>query len=61
MERDLAEVERLQQTEVPPDTPMAHWAIAWCLRDPIVSTVIPGCKNPEQVRANAAAAALVAV
>ena len=59
MQRDLAEVERLRQTEVPPGVPMAHWAMAWCLRNPLVSTLIPGCKNPEQVRANAAAAALV--
>jgi aryl-alcohol dehydrogenase-like predicted oxidoreductase len=61
MERDLTEVERLQQTEVPPGVPMAQWAMAWCLREPLVSAVIPGCKNPEQVRTNAAVAALVAV
>jgi aryl-alcohol dehydrogenase-like predicted oxidoreductase len=59
LKRDLAEVERLQREEVPPGVPMARWAMAWCLRDPIVTTLIPGCKNPEQVRANAGAADLV--
>ena len=60
MKRDLAEVERLQKDEVPPGVPMANWAMAWCLQDPLVSSVICGCKNPEQVRANASAAERVA-
>jgi aryl-alcohol dehydrogenase-like predicted oxidoreductase len=59
LKRDLAEVERLQREEVPPRVPMAQWAMAWCLRNPIVTTLIPGCKNPEQVKANAGAAELV--
>ncbi len=59
LKRDLAEVERLQKTEVPPGVPMANWAMAWCLKKPIVSAVICGCKNPEQVKANAGAAELV--
>jgi aryl-alcohol dehydrogenase-like predicted oxidoreductase len=58
LKRDLAEVERLQTEEVPPGVPMAQWAMAWCLRNPIVTTLIPGCKNPDQVRANARAADL---
>ncbi len=58
MERDLAEVERISRTEVPDGTPMAQWALAWCLNNPLVSAVIPGCKDPAQVRANAAAAEL---
>jgi aryl-alcohol dehydrogenase-like predicted oxidoreductase len=53
--RDLAEVERLQKDEVPAGVSIANWALAWCLRDPLVSSVICGCKNPGQVRANAAA------
>jgi aryl-alcohol dehydrogenase-like predicted oxidoreductase len=57
--RDLAEVERLQKTEVPAGVTMAKWALAWCLRDPLVSCVIGGCKNPEQARENAAAAGLI--
>jgi len=59
MKRDLAEVERLQREEVPADVPMASWAMAWCLKNPIVTALIPGCKNPDQVKANAAAADLV--
>ena len=59
MNRDLAEVERLQREEVPAGVPMANWAMAWCLRNPIVTALIPGSKNPEQVKANASAAELV--
>ena len=58
MSRDLAEVERIQQTELPAGVPMAQWALAWCLKNPLVTAVIPGCKDPQQVRANAAAAEL---
>lgn len=59
LQRHLAEVERLHKEEVPADVPMARWAMAWCLKDPLVSSVICGCKNPEQVRANAGAAEFV--
>ena len=59
LRQDLAEVERIRQTEVPAGVPMAQWALAWCLKNPAVSTVIPGCQNPAQVAANAAAAELV--
>jgi len=54
----LAKVEEIAQTEVPEGVPMAQWALAWCLKHPAVTCVIPGCKNPEQVVANAAAADL---
>ena len=60
MRNDLAEVERIAQIEVPRGVPLAQWALAWCLKYAAVSTVIPGCKDPAQVRANAAAAELVA-
>jgi aryl-alcohol dehydrogenase-like predicted oxidoreductase len=59
MNRDLAEVERLQKEEVPAGVPMAAWALAWCLREPLVTSVICGCKSPEQAKANAAAADLL--
>jgi len=39
--------------------PMAQWALAWCLKNPVVTTVIPGMKSAEQARANAAAADLL--
>lgn len=59
LERDLKEVERIREAEVPPDLPMAQWALAWCLKHPAVTTVIPGCKDPNQVAANAAAGVTV--
>jgi len=58
MEQDLAEVERIRRSEVPPGTALAQWSLAWCLKDPRVTAVIPGCKDPAQVAANAAAADL---
>jgi aryl-alcohol dehydrogenase-like predicted oxidoreductase len=59
MRKDVAEAERIQKEEVPANVPMSQWALAWCLKNPLVSAVIPGCKNAEQVKANAAAADLV--
>lgn len=56
--RKLTEVMRIQAEEVPEGVDMAAWALAWCLKQNAVTAVIPGCKNPEQVRANAAAAEL---
>jgi aryl-alcohol dehydrogenase-like predicted oxidoreductase len=56
LRNDLAEVERIRQSEVPAGVPMAQWALAWCLKNPQVSAVIPGCQDPAQVAANAAAA-----
>ncbi|WP_028608861.1 aldo/keto reductase [Paenibacillus harenae] len=55
----LLEVERIQREEVPQGVEMASWALAWCLKHPAVTAVIPGCKDPEQVAANARAAGLV--
>ena len=58
-DRRLAEVIEIGRSEVPPGTDMANWALAWCIRNPAVSCVIPGCKDADQVRKNAAAVALV--
>jgi aryl-alcohol dehydrogenase-like predicted oxidoreductase len=58
LRNDLAEVERIRQSEVPAGVPMAQWALAWCLKNPQVSAVIPGCQDPAQVVSNAAAAEL---
>jgi aryl-alcohol dehydrogenase-like predicted oxidoreductase len=41
-----------------PGQSMAQFALRWVIDQPGVSTVIPGARNPEQVRGNAAAAAL---
>lgn len=54
----LAEVQKIAASEVPAGVPMAAWALAWCLRHPAVTAVIPGCKDADQVRANAAATRL---
>jgi aryl-alcohol dehydrogenase-like predicted oxidoreductase len=51
--RMLAEVDSIRATEVPTGVDMATWALAWCLKHPAVTTVIPGCKSAAQVRANA--------
>ena len=59
IDRKLQEVERIAKEEVPAGVPMAQWALAWCLRHPAVSAVIPGCKNASQVRDNAGAAGYV--
>jgi aryl-alcohol dehydrogenase-like predicted oxidoreductase len=58
VEEDLRQVEEIQRKEVPPGVSMPAWALAWCLKNPVVSCVIPGCKTPEQVAFNAAAADL---
>ena len=56
LKQDLLEVERLKTAEVSAGVPMAQWALAWCLKNPLVSSVIPGCKDAAQVLANAQAA-----
>ena len=58
LDEALERVEKIRSEEVPSDVPMSQWALAWCLKHPSVTCVIPGCKNPEQVRQNAAAAEL---
>lgn len=55
----LKEVEQIRANEVPEGVEMAGWALAWCLKHEAVTCVIPGCKDPDQVRANAAAAELL--
>ncbi len=57
MSKLVEEVAKVQ-SEVPQDTPMAQWALAWCLRHPAVTCVIPGCKTIEQIETNAMAAEL---
>ncbi|ULL19651.1 aldo/keto reductase [Paenibacillus sp. H1-7] len=55
----LEETARIRENEVPEGMDMATWALAWCLKHPAVTSVIPGCKSPEQVISNAAAAEFV--
>lgn len=56
-DRLLREVEAIRLHEVPDQVPMAEWALGWCLKHPVVSCVIPGCKDEAQVVSNAKAAA----
>lgn len=59
IDEKLKLVAKIKEQEVPVGVNMATWALAWCLQHPAVTTVIPGCKSPEQVEANAKAADLV--
>lgn len=54
----LTIVEEIAQSEVPEGIPMASWALSWCLNNPAVTAVIPGCKTTKQVELNAKAAEL---
>lgn len=54
----IRQAQQIKSAEVPEDVPMARWALAWCLMNPAVTCVIPGCKSVEQVESNAAAADL---
>ncbi|WP_144126492.1 aldo/keto reductase [Catellatospora sichuanensis] len=56
----LAAVRRLAPV-VPAGATMAQFALRWIIDQPGVSVVIPGARNPEQARANAAAADLPAL
>ncbi|GAA1631847.1 aldo/keto reductase [Catellatospora bangladeshensis] len=56
----LAAVRRLAPL-VPPGATMAQFALRWIIDQPGVSVVIPGARNAEQARANAAAADLPAL
>jgi aryl-alcohol dehydrogenase-like predicted oxidoreductase len=55
----LKQAEEIKRTEVPVGVDMAQWALAWCLKNPIVTCVIPGCKSVSQVESNALAADLL--
>ena len=59
MEAQLAEVAHIRESELPPGVEMAQWALAWCLENPVVSCVIPGCKSVQQAKSNAGAAELL--
>ena len=56
-ETGLEAVRRLAPL-VPEGVTMAQWALRWVLDQPGLSVVIPGARNAEQARANAAAASL---
>ncbi len=54
----LAAVRELDHNVSDPGITLAQFALRWVIDQPGVSTVIPGARNPEQVRGNAAAASL---
>jgi myo-inositol catabolism protein IolS len=58
IDQRLREVEEIRRKEVPAGAGMAEWALAWCLKHPAVTAVIPGCKDESQIRSNASAADL---
>jgi aryl-alcohol dehydrogenase-like predicted oxidoreductase len=57
--RRVHEADRIADEELPLGVSRVRWALAWCLRDPVVGAVIPGAKSPEQVAENASAADLL--
>jgi aryl-alcohol dehydrogenase-like predicted oxidoreductase len=57
--RRVHEADRIADLELPLGVSRVRWALAWCLRDPVVAAVIPGAKSPEQVAENASAADLL--
>ncbi|MDH2903049.1 MAG: aldo/keto reductase [Actinomycetota bacterium] len=48
----LAKVDRLLAIAADLDVPLAHLALAWCVKNPHVSTVITGASSAQQVREN---------
>lgn len=57
-EESMAKVRELLAVSESSGVPMLHLAFGWLLAHPEVASVIAGASNPEQVQANAAAAAV---
>jgi aryl-alcohol dehydrogenase-like predicted oxidoreductase len=60
LEGMMREVEAIQREELAEGMFLSGWALAWCLKHPAVSCVIPGCKSVQQVLQNAQSAELLA-
>jgi voltage-dependent potassium channel beta subunit len=58
--RNIEKVKRLQPIAEELGCTMAQLALAWCLKNPHVSTVITGASRPEQVQENMKALDIVA-
>jgi myo-inositol catabolism protein IolS len=56
IDKYLKELEVIAKEEVPSESNILEWSLAWPLKHSAVSTVIPGVKNREHVRINARAA-----
>jgi voltage-dependent potassium channel beta subunit len=59
-QRNLEKVKRIQPIAEELGCTMAQLALAWCLKNPYVSTVITGASRPEQVYENMKALEIVA-
>ena len=57
--QNIEKVKQLQPIAADLDCTMAQFAIAWCLKNPDVSTVITGASRPEQVTENMKAIEIV--
>jgi aryl-alcohol dehydrogenase-like predicted oxidoreductase len=51
-QQDIEKVKRMMPIADELDCTMAQLALAWCLKNPYVSTVITGASKPEQVTEN---------
>jgi aryl-alcohol dehydrogenase-like predicted oxidoreductase len=58
-DEQLRLVEEIKLNEVPSSQNMAQWALAWCLKNKVVSSVVVGCKNIAQLESNAAASGII--
>lgn len=58
-EENLEKVRKLGEIASELEAPMAHLALAWCLKNPHVSTVITGATKIEQLKENLKAVELV--
>jgi myo-inositol catabolism protein IolS len=59
--RQLELVEKIRQEELPAGQSMAQWALAWCLKNAVVSSAIVGSKNLAQLDQNAGASQLIPI
>lgn len=59
-ERNMAKIDALKPITLELDCTLAQLAIAWCLKNPHVSSVITGASKPEQVKDNMKAIAIKA-
>jgi len=59
VQRMVAEVAKIRETEVPSGVDVATWSLAFCLKHAAVTCVIPGMTSAAQIDANASAADLV--
>jgi aryl-alcohol dehydrogenase-like predicted oxidoreductase len=57
--RRLAKVKQLAEVARDLGAPMATMALAWCLKNPRVSSVITGASKPAQIKENMKAGELV--